>query len=339
MNIDEQKRRLEALALLEVFCQRILPGALRRIAGWKGLARGQLPDLTDELHQELAVDCLLHANTVVHLPPSQRHARWLRAAERWIYHHRLGRNQCTPLPDASPAAASHPIPAETGLVSRPQVVAMVNGRLNLTATAASDGVVMRRLRQELEALATDLGCDEQYLAFWRLRLAEAMTGLAADLLRDQGVVGPLARRHAAPDPRGRLRRIRRIAAHFRVGQSTLAVRRLLREWVRRPRLDARAPRRLLEQATRLHPAAPGAWLWLFEACLAESDLGAAMRALRAGRRLAAADPIASTLARARLLEARDQWHAATALIRRAFGRWPHDPRLERVLASLRIARP
>ena len=93
MNASEQTRRVEALALLEVFCKRILPGAIRRIAAWKGLSRGQIPDLTDELRQELAVDCLLHADTVVQLAAPQRHSRWMRAAERWIYHHRLGRSQ------------------------------------------------------------------------------------------------------------------------------------------------------------------------------------------------------------------------------------------------------
>lgn len=336
MNVNEHTKRVEALALLEDFTKRILPGAIRRIAAWKGIRRGQIPDLTDELRQELAVDCLLHADTVVRLPAPERHARWMRAAERWIYHHRVGRCKNTVMPDA-PLAARSPA-AETDPVSRPSVVVMGNGRLNLSATAASGRKEARRLRQELEMLATELGCDEQYLAFWRLRLAEALTGLAADLLRDRGAVRLIARQRPAPDPRGRLRRIRRIAAHFRVRASTREVRSVLRDWVRRPRLDAHAPRRLLEHATGLHPAAPGAWLWLFEACLVEADLGAALRAIRKGRRLGA-DRIAITLARARLLEARDRWPAATALIRRARERWPHDARLARIQAAIKAVAP
>ncbi|HZN40072.1 MAG TPA: hypothetical protein VFD82_14795 [Planctomycetota bacterium] len=338
MNASEQTRRVEALALLEVFTKRILPGAIRRIAAWKGIRRGQIPDLTDELRQELAVDCLLHADTVVRLPTSERHTRWMRAAERWIYHHRVGRNKNTVMPDAS-LAARGPGVAETDLVSRHSIVAMGNGRLNLAASAASGRKEARRLRQELEVLATELGCDEQYLAFWRLRLAEALTGLAADLLRDRGAVHLLARQRPAPDPRGRLRRIRRIAAHFRVRSSSHDVRSVLRDWVRRPRLDAHAPRRLLEHATGLHPTAAGTWLWLFEACLVEADLVAALRAVRNGRRVAGADRIAITLARARLLEARDQWPAAMALIRRACDRWPHDARLARIRAAIKAVAP
>jgi hypothetical protein len=328
---------MEALALLEVFTMRILPGAVRRLAAWEGLRRGQIPDLTDELRQELAVDCLMHADTVVQLPAPERHARWMRAAERWIYHHRVGRSKNTVMPDAPLAARTPHAPglAETDLVSRHKVVAMGNGRLNLSASAATGGKEARRLRQELEVLATELGCDEQYLAFWRLRLSEALTGLAADLLRDRGAVRLLTRQRAAPDPRGRLRRIRRIAAHFRVRTSTRDVRVVLRDWVRRPRLDAHAPRRLLEHATRLHPTAAGAWLWLFEACLVEADLGAALRALRKGRHHGD-DRIALTLARARLLEARDHWQAATALIRRAHARWPHDARLARIQAAITV---
>src|SRR5262245_6979317 len=162
MNASEQTRRVEALALLEVFTKRILPGAIRRIAAWKGIRRGQIPDLTDELHQELAVDCLLHADTVVRLPTSERHTRWMRAADRWIYHHRVGRNKNTLTPDA-PLAARGPGVAETDLVARHSIVAMGNGRLNLAASAASGRKEARRLRQELEVLATELGCDEQYL--------------------------------------------------------------------------------------------------------------------------------------------------------------------------------
>jgi len=338
MDASEQMRRAEALALLEVFTKRILPGAIRRIAAWKGITRGQIPDLTDEVRQELAVDCLSHTDTVVQLPTAQRHARWLRTAERWIYHHRVGRSKNTAMPDTPLPARSHAVAAEADLASRPNVVVMGNGRLNLAASAASDGKEARRLRKELELLATELGCDEQYLAFWRLRLAEALTGLAADLLRDRGAVRLLARHHPAPDPRGRLRRIRRIAAHFRVRATTREVRAVLCHWVRRPRLDAHAPRRLLEHSTGLHPTAAAPWLWLFEACLAEADLGAALRAIRKGR-FAGADRIAITLARARLLEARDQWPAATALIRRARDRWPRDARLARIQAAIKAVAP
>jgi hypothetical protein len=65
-------------------------------------------------------------------------------------------------------------------------------------------------------------------------------------------------------------------------------------------------------------------LWLFEACFVESDLRAAAAALRQGRQLAVLPGLAMVLARARLLEARDRWPAAQALLRRAAARRPRD---------------
>jgi hypothetical protein len=74
---------------------------------------------------------------------------------------------------------------------------------------------VKRLQQRLEAWARRLGCDAEHDAFWRARLAEALTGLAADLrsshdqptstraaerkVRPRGTTPPAADIPAAPE--------------------------------------------------------------------------------------------------------------------------------------------
>jgi tetratricopeptide (TPR) repeat protein len=262
----------------------------------------------------------------------------MRHAERWVYRYRLslcGRGQAgEPDDQPAPAAAAEPPPA---LPATEAVVSLANGRCNLTASAARSGRNLRSMRKQLDEVAGRLGRDAEYLGFWRARLGEAMTGLAADLLRDRGLVSLLVRERARPDPRARLRRIRRLAARFQVRRATIAERRAMSCWMRRPRLDDSAPRRLLEQAVALCPQQASAWLWLFEACFAAGDLAAAARAIRACRRRAPGPRGSIALARARLLEARGRWPAAIALLRRARARWPREVRLRLALASVSAA--
>lgn len=324
MNDRDLPPRDAALLLLETFSLRVLPGTVRRIARWKRIAPSALPDLMDDLRQELALDCLLHPETVVEAPTEQRHSRWMRLAERWVYHQRHG-GRCMEEISAQTPAPPPPtaLPADVGSVP---TVAMGNGRVNLAASAARNRTRIRNLQQQIEVLAGRLGHDGRYHSFWRARLAEALTGLACDLLRDRGGLRVLQEPRSAPDPRGRLRRIRRIGARFHVRSSTMDVRRVLRYWSRQPQLGAGAPRRLLEHATSVCPTKTSAWLWLFEAQLLEHDHAAALRAIRACRSLPAVPRVAVTLARARLLEARGRWPAATALLRRAMRRWPLERR-------------
>ncbi|MBP8299544.1 MAG: hypothetical protein KA020_04205 [Planctomycetes bacterium] len=330
----EPNYREEALQLLDAFATRILPGVVRRITAWRKLPFCERTDLLLELRQELAVDCLQSPALLVGLTPTERNGRWLRLAERWVYRNRTP-TSATPAPDPQEQPAP-PVgePAPKNPLPQDVFVRLVNGRCNMAASAARTGRTIHKLRAELEDLATEHTDDDPRLAFWRERLGEALTGLAADLLRDRGAVHLLPRERRRPDPRSRLRRLRRLRAHFQVRPATLEVRRVLAKWIRRPRLDARSPRTLLEQATRLCPRQPTAWLWLFEACLVAWDLGAAAHALRRGRQVANLPRGSVVLARARLLEARAHEAAALALLQRAQRRWPSEGRLRLAAAAI-----
>ncbi|MEO6595389.1 MAG: hypothetical protein ABIP94_11610 [Planctomycetota bacterium] len=324
MNECDPTLRYAALALLETFSLRVLPGILRRIAQWKHIHHNALPDLLDDLRQELALDCLLHPETVVHATTRQRHARWMRLAERWVYHQRFGRRR---IEEISPLMAAPP-PTSSPPPSVPDVatIPMGNGRINFAASAVGNRTKMKDMQEQLELVASRLGRDGSYHSFWRTRLAEALTGLAADLLRDRGVVRLLQQPRSLPDPRGRLRRIRRIGTRFHVRSSTLDERRVVRYWVQPRQLGAGAPRRLLEHSTQLCPTKASTWLWLFEAHVLERNLPAAIQAIRECRRLPATHRVGVALARARLLEVRGRLPAATALLRRAQRRWPRERR-------------
>lgn len=329
---DDDTLRQQALSHWHYFCSCLLPGTVRRIAAWRRLPRANHADLQAELQQELAADCLEHAEQIVGQPPAVRHGRWMRLAERFIYRHCIA----TPRPPAPPGTGQEPAgPCEAPeLPFADDLVTLRNGRRNLRRTAAGRGVNERSLRCHLDRLAERLGADGEHRAFWRQRLAEALTGLAADLLRDRGQVHLLARARRRPDPAGRLRRLRRMAVHFHIRPATLQERSILRRWLRPGAVAGDgAPRQLLESAAALDPGAGAVWLWLFEACLVERDLRAAARALRLGRHFAAAPGAACTLARARLLQTRGRPDAARALVRRGARRWPRERSLRTVAAQ------
>jgi len=329
MHASDDPLRREALLHLEAFCSRILPGTVRRIAMWKQLRSGHLPELVLELRQELAVDCLEDPATIVRLTAPARNTRWMRFAERWIYRHFL-RGRGESVHEHLPAPPMG-LPPQQPLLAHG--VSLTNGRWNMVRSAQRSGRRLVNLRRDLDELVAELGCDVDYDAFWRARLAEAMTGLAADLLRERGVVHALPRSRKSPDPRARLRRIRSIGARFRMRQATLDVRRMLRPWLRGSTFTDDTPRLLLDNAVTLAPVAASGWLWSFEANVARRNLRAAIVAIRRARRCRDRSRTAVTLARARLLEARGRLPAALALLRRAMRRWPRESRLRDALAS------
>lgn len=348
----------QALAHLDEFCQRILPGALRRVASWKGIRLRRQQDLLADLRQELVLDCLEHPDQVCGLDRRDRHGRWFRVVERSLY-----RLQVRDARVAEGDAGLELVPerrtgdhvtdgllADTLLPELQQPDRWLlrqllqggdqfgNGRCNLSATADRLGVHVRRVRELWEQMAERLGFGRQFLAFWRRRLAEAALGLAADLLRDTGALhihGDHER--GLPDPAGRHRRIRRI-------RSTVRVRPLPRElthWLRtlsRPHRDLATVQELLDGAEALAPSNAAVPLWRFEACILAGDLAGAARSVRRARRMRApAVPV--VLARARLLEARGRDAIAARLLSRALQRHRGDGRILTALRGLESAAP
>jgi len=332
---QDPSARTEALAHLRTFGARILPGTLRRIARWKQLGRGELPELRDELLQELTLDCLQHAATIVALAPAQRHGRWMRLAERWVYRHHVRPRLPAAVPARRPGSG---VGADLDGPQLPELpdswVRLANGRWNLSASAVREGRPVAELRRELERLVVRLGCGGEHDAFWRARLAEALTGLAADLRRQRGGLRLLPGPRCRPDPERRLRRIRSLRRHFHLRPSTIDVRRRVRHWATRSHLDADAPLRLLRDAVRIWPHSPVAWSWLAEELVARGDLAGALAAVRCQRGTPSPHRGHTTLVRARVLEMRGRWHAAVLLLRRAARRWPAEARLRRALAAI-----
>jgi hypothetical protein len=322
--------RETALAALTGFGERLLPGMLRRVMRWRGLSRFELRDLHEDILQELRLDCLEHAAEICRLTPRERHARWFRLAERWLYHYRL-RGNTEPLDaDRPPVAAAVPggigQPVEVELALGGVTAATTrqlldglrthdNGRCHVSATARRLSISPRRLRRTWNSIARALGFDEEFLTFWRRRLAEAMAGLAADLLRDADRTRLLHRPRQCPDPRGRLRRIRRIQDELSILPLPPELRSAL-ALVRAADLrDPELPARVLATAEQLAPDLLALAAWRFEATLAVGDLRGAAKSLRRARALGLRRT-ASSLARARLHEARGRWNLAQALLRR-----------------------
>lgn len=326
--------RTTALKLLSQFQRRILPGALRRIASWKNIPQNLLRDWLDDVQQELAVDCLEHAGAILGMPARERHARWMRRAEKVIYRHRrnLATQQLAVEEPALPIWATQ----EEDPLQIPPLVTLNNGRPNVTASIRAAGMARRDLRRQLDVLAARLGWDVEQQSFWQARAVEALTGLAADLLQEQGSLR-LIEPQPAPDVDRRRARLHRLAGRFPVQPATQPVRRALRPWGQR-RSNARiTPRALLEQAVALQPESLPAWLWLFEACCSERDPSAALRALRSARELRATPRAAVVLARARVLELRGKMSAAIGLLRRSANRWPRETAIRQALAIVTAA--
>lgn len=316
--------RAVVLTHWRLFCAKALPGTVRRIAAWKGVPQGAFRDLLDDVAQDLAADGLEHAEALAAMSRDARHARWMRHAERLLYRERVAprrrgwadANLC-----ASPGLAAD---WATAAVAPPALALLANGRCNLARSAAAAGTSRRLLRLRLDDLARQCGDDGDQRAFWRRRLAEALAGLAADLLRAGERVRLTPRARRAPDLAARQRRLRRLAARFPRHPATRRERALLRRWARARRFPLGAPAELLAAATALAPDNAAAWAWRFEAAVADGDLDTAARSLRAARRLPGLPPATGALARARLREARGDRRGALRVLARARQRRPRD---------------
>lgn len=321
--------RNRALELLEGFRQRLLPGVLRRIAAWKAIPTPQLAQLRDDVVQELFVDCLTHAREVVRLAPRDRHARWMQVAERTLYRLRRHLRRSQPLVDEPFGVAEA---NATDDVDLPALIPLHNGRANVAASARRAGLGRRQLRQQLDQLAAQLGWDDDRRRFWQARAAEALIGLAADLLRHNNSVYELEP-PAGPDLARRRERLRRLAQRFPVQPSTLAVRRALQPWLRRTTRRPPEAAEMLLSAVALAPDRAAGWLWLFEARCALGDAAAAAAATCRARRCPDVERASLVLARARLLELRGRMADAVRLVQRAQRRRDPDRRLRRALAA------
>lgn len=326
-----------SLSLAEHFTSRLLPQAIRRLAARRGLSRTQQRDLLEDAAQEIRLDALEHAQEICALPPTERHQRWFRATERFVYRQRLCAPRLTEAEGTEPplsaeGSAALDLAQEPWRSLREHTQRHGNGRPNLKATAGRMRLPERQVRQLWERYTSQLGYDDQFLAFWARRLAEALTGLAADLLRDSGVCHLLPQRREPPDPQGRRRRIRRIRRMLQLRPLPHHVRRALSLDMHDRAHAATRPLQILVQATTLAPDFGAAWLWRFEAALACDQLADATTSLAHARRLRCELP-ALALARARLLEAQDLLPRACRLLHKAARRWP-DARLRAAVDSL-----
>jgi hypothetical protein len=134
------------------FCARLLPATMLRIARWKGLPAPQVFQGLDDLRQELAVDCLSHADELAGLEPRALRQRWLRLVDRWIYAFAQPRTRQLP-PADDPQLPSVPAPALPKVAWDPDLLALSNGRTNVAATARQQGIGVRAVRRQLAARA------------------------------------------------------------------------------------------------------------------------------------------------------------------------------------------
>lgn len=347
-----------ALRALEVFRQRVFPAFLRRLSQWKGLDPEQHQDVIDDLMQDLVVDTLADPETILALPESERHARWLREAQR--SHYRLAlrgqRSREADLPLDAIAQTSGPavgIPSiedldglaqnDRNLLTRvaSSGLYLKNGRLSSTKTARLCRVSHRRLRELWLRTADLCGFDAEYEDYWRRRLGEALLQLAAARLLESGelqVFGPERRRPFEPDRmRRRLRRIRNALETRPIAADLRSILRRISP-ARNERSIEPSPGVLLADASDLLPDEPAVELWRFEAAILEGDLRTAGIALRAARNRGA-DRLRTDLARARLLECRHRRLAARRMLTQLAREFPRDPRPADSLQSLERASP
>ncbi|MCB9870463.1 MAG: hypothetical protein H6836_06120 [Planctomycetes bacterium] len=325
----------DAFLLMQAFRRCVLPGLLRKLHLWKGLHTARHRDIVEDIEQELWLDCLLWPEEIVGMTGRDRHTRWFRIVERSHYrlHTRSERLRASDTePDAVCASASSSEPDGDAvecwggeLPPRQQQFLrqlghrasyLKNGRLNCSASARSLGVRPQQLRAEWGAVADQLGFDAEFEAFWCRRLVEALVGLAADLLRDSGSVALCdERERRAPDPLGRLRRVRALRQRMALRPIPTSIKRVLAHYHSRNLGTLLTPLRILRDAASVLPDDPTVQLWTFEAALAEGLPDAAARAIRRAR-AARAEAVPVLLARARLLESRGKATAARRLLQR-----------------------
>lgn len=338
--------REQALVLLELFRARVLPSFLRRLRTWSGFDPAAHADVVDDVCQEIALDCVRNAASLLAMTPPARHRRWLRLAQRQHYelrvraHRRSERDPDVQMPGTPPPTALELDLAPDDRTLLEQVARhaerLANGRICARSTARAMRIGRARLRRVWSAAADATGIDHEQMEFWRQRLAEALCMIAAARLRESGAVrlwDDGSRR--AYDRVAFRRRVERIRDALVVRPIDADVRRTI-ELVA-PRRDARqlTPRDLLVLAEQITICDPLVLLWRFEAEVADGgDLSEAARCLWEVRHRER-DRVRLVLARARLLEARGRLRAARALLARAVARRELiDPRL---MASLRAA--
>lgn len=330
-----------AIAHCAYFCDRLLPGAVRRVSTWKGLPRRLRHELREEAAQELAVDAIAHADEVAAMAPHARHLRWLRLVDRFVYKHYVVPRRCAPAGRRAHELEQARCRAPEPWLHAPDVPLAIarlgNGRCNVVRTARTARVPVRSVQRVLAHVADACGFDPAQRAFWRERLAEGLVGLAADLLRAEGRVHLLARARPAPDVAARQARLRRIGDRLPALKATNDERRVARAWSRRQTFDAGAPLRALADATALAPANAAAWCWRFEAAIAAGDAHEAAASLRAARQSDGLPRATAALARARLREARGDRPGAVRALLRALRRAPHDATLRAAATAAALA--
>lgn len=271
-----------ALAALERFGGRLLFSTVRRIFGRRGLPFALLPQQLDEVRQELVLDCVENGPEIARLPELERHARWMRLAERWVVadgRAQPGSYRATVAPDT--LSAPGPGTTDRSEIEFPGWFRRCeSGRINLAATARECGTSEYLLRRRYRDVLQDT-VDAERQQFWGRRVAEALLGIAAERMRDDGLAPAAAR----PDPQRRLVRLRRLAQRIpRSGDEDCPQQ--IAGWFARGRRALLCDvRDLLEAATWLYPDHAGAWLWRGEAHLAAGEWGAATVCLRRARRL------------------------------------------------------
>lgn len=341
--------------MLQEFEARLLPHAMRSLALRRGLAPARRDELLEEARQELALDCLVHDRDLQAMPRRERHSRWFRLVERTAYHAGLRstrRVQGGVDPDHLVGTWAHPAhrlpgllralqPGDARLVRRivRQAPRKRNGSWNLVAAARVLGVDRRTLRKVWGRVADSLGFDTEYASFWERRLAEALTGLAADLLRAEGVLNLWPGTHRPPpDPESRRRRLRRIRSALGARPVAPRIRSAL---VAALRTDAHAVAHacnLLDHAAGIAPEAASTQLWRYEALALTGRLQAAADALERAERHGA-DPVRIALARAQLFQRRGNTAQAVALLEAAHAQSRADRRSAEALALLRGLSP
>ena len=170
-----------ALAALEPFLQRLLPAMLRCNRRWRRLPEPTRHDLIGDLRQELRLDCLEHLPVVLQLPQRERHQRWFRLVERWLYRHQP--RAAVAALDREPGAAHGGAAFEPTVQNLRRLLPGVatnvldhlvhraerhrNGRCNTTATASAIGLGLRRngVRRLWADAAARLGYDDDFVAF------------------------------------------------------------------------------------------------------------------------------------------------------------------------------
>lgn len=330
--------RQQALLALEPFTGRLLRQHIRRHRRCRGASSARRSQIFTDLQQELRADCIEHAKEVLLLPARERHTRWFRIAERWIYRET---RDAFPWQDdwAEPLSAGddgilavRDSEAQRGLgfAARHGWRTTDQDGVTITAFAERTGLGRRAARRVWSRAVARIGYGREYTGFWRRRLAEAAAGMAADLLRDAGLVALLPRPRSRPDPEGRRRRIRRILRMLAVAPLSAEVIGAIAEGRLRHSVREMRPLSLLRAAERLDPSRADLLLWRFEAAFAIGALDEARDALRTAL-VRGVDRAAVRLARARLAAHRFGVAAGSLALRRAQRLHPADARIERAL--------